>query len=73
MCELTETGDEYTRVSQKVMGLFKKSTFIVNIQKQTNITLLFNVIPLDFNAPVPAYHKYFNSVRKKKRFFWGGG
>jgi hypothetical protein len=21
--------------------------------------------PLDFNAPVPAFHKFFNSVRKK--------
>jgi hypothetical protein len=28
--------------------------------------LLFSVIPLDFNAPVPAFHKFFNSFRKKK-------
>jgi hypothetical protein len=27
---------------------------------------LFDVIPLDFSAPVPAFHKLFNSVRKKK-------
>jgi hypothetical protein len=24
----------------------------------------FNVIPLDFNAPVPAFNKFFNSVKK---------
>jgi hypothetical protein len=29
---------------------------------------LFNLIPLDFNAPVPAFQKFFNSVRKKKSF-----
>jgi hypothetical protein len=26
---------------------------------------LFNVIPLDLNAPVPAFHKFFSTVRKK--------
>jgi hypothetical protein len=46
-------------------GIFKKSTFILNIQKKTKLILLSNVISLDFNAPVPAFHKYFNSVRKK--------
>jgi hypothetical protein len=30
----------------------------------TKLILLFNVIPLDFNAPVPASHSFFNSVRK---------
>jgi hypothetical protein len=29
------------------------------------LILLFNVIPLDFNEPVTAFHKFFNSVRKK--------
>jgi len=31
----------------------------------TKLMLLFNVISLEFNAPVPAFHKFFNSVRKK--------
>jgi hypothetical protein len=30
--------------------------------------LLFNVTPFDFNAPIPAFHKFFNSVRKKSSF-----
>jgi hypothetical protein len=28
----------------------------------------FNVNPLNFNAPVSAFHKFFNSVRGKKSF-----
>jgi hypothetical protein len=34
---------------------------------ETKLILLFNVIPLDFNAPVPAFHMFFffNFVRKE--------
>jgi hypothetical protein len=32
---------------------------------ETKLISLFNVIPLDFNALVPAFLKLFNSVRKK--------
>jgi hypothetical protein len=33
---------------------------------ETKLILLLNVIPLDFNAPVPVFHNFFfNSVRKK--------
>jgi hypothetical protein len=35
--------------------------------RETKLVLLSNVIPLDFNAPVSAFH---NSVRKKKVFFF---
>jgi hypothetical protein len=31
------------------------------------LILLFNVIPLDFNAPVPAFHNFFQ-FRQKKSF-----
>jgi hypothetical protein len=40
-------------VSEKVKGLFKKSTFI-----ETNITFQRNPPP-DFNALVPTFHKFF--------------
>jgi len=36
---------------------------------ETKLILLLDVIPFDFNAPVPAFHKLFNPVRKKK-VFW---
>jgi hypothetical protein len=32
---------------------------------ETKLISLYNVIPLDFKAPVPAFHSFFNSVRKK--------
>jgi len=36
---------------------------------ETKLILLLDVIPFDFNAPVPAFHKLFNPVGKKK-VFW---
>jgi hypothetical protein len=56
-----------TRVSQKVKGLLKKKHIYCKCT-ETKLILLFNVIPLDFKAPVPVFHKFFNSVRKK--VFW---
>jgi hypothetical protein len=51
-------------VSQKVKGLLKKTHLFK--YTETKLMSLLNVIPLDFNAPVPAFHKFFfNSVRKK--------
>jgi hypothetical protein len=47
---------------KKIQELFETSTFTVNTQKQTNITFQRN--PLDFNAPVPEFTCFFNSVRK---------
>jgi hypothetical protein len=32
---------------------------------QTELTLHFNVTPLDFNAPVPAFHKFLIPSEKK--------
>jgi hypothetical protein len=49
-------------VSQKVKGLLKKAHLLYTEMK---LVLLFNVIPLDFNAPVPAFHNFSNSVREK--------
>jgi hypothetical protein len=34
---------------------------------KTKPKLLFNVIPLDFNAPVPAFHKFFFLVPSEKK------
>jgi len=32
---------------------------------KTKLILLLKVIPLNFDAPVPAFQKFYNSVRKK--------
>jgi hypothetical protein len=64
-CQILKDSAGYTRVSQKAKGLLKKSHLFKNTE--TKLISLFNVIPLDFNAPVPAFHKVFNSVRR--RFF----
>jgi hypothetical protein len=59
------------RVSQKVK---KKKTsqkkHVYCKYTETKLTSLFNVIPLDFNASVPAFHTFFNLIpsEKKKRF-----
>jgi hypothetical protein len=36
---------------------------------QTKLISLFNVIPLDFNAPVPAFHTFF-LIPSEKKTFW---
>jgi hypothetical protein len=46
-----------TRVNQKAKGLFRKKHIYFKYT-DTKLTLLFNVIPLDFNALVPAFHKF---------------
>jgi hypothetical protein len=58
----------HTRGSQKVETFFLKKRHIYYKYTKTKLILLFNIIPLDFNAPVPAFHEFFNSVRKKKFF-----
>jgi hypothetical protein len=50
----------HTRVSQKVKGLQRKHIYYK--YTETKLILLFNVIPLEFNAPVSVFHKFFNSV-----------
>jgi hypothetical protein len=45
-----------------------KKKHIYSKYTKTKLILLFNVILLDSNAPVPAFHKFFNSVRKKFSF-----
>jgi hypothetical protein len=53
----------FRRVSQEIKEL-KKNIYCK--YTEMNLMLLFNVIPLDFNAPVPAFQKFFfNSVRKR--------
>jgi hypothetical protein len=49
----------------ELKGFFLKKDIYSKYTK-TKLRLLFNVIPLDFNAPVPAFHGFLNSVRKKK-------
>jgi hypothetical protein len=49
---------QYTRVRQKGKGLFKRSTSFFCKYTGTKLILLFNVIPLDFNAPVPEFQKF---------------
>jgi hypothetical protein len=55
-----------TRVRQKVKGHLKKHIYCK--YTETKLIFPFNVIPLHFNAPVPALHKVFNSVREEKMF-----
>jgi hypothetical protein len=45
------------------MGLVKNKALFK--YTETNLISLFNVIHLHFNAPVPVFHRIFNSVRKK--------
>jgi hypothetical protein len=56
-----------TRVSHKVKGLLKK--YIYFKYTETKLILLFNVIPLDFSAPVPVFHNFF-LIPSEKKFFW---
>jgi hypothetical protein len=59
-------GRKYDTKS-KSKGTFRKKHIYFKYA-ETKLILHFNVTPLDFNAPVPAFHMFFNSVRKK--FFW---
>jgi hypothetical protein len=45
-------------------GIFQKEHIYCKYT-ETNLILLFNVISLDFNARVSAFHKLFNSVRNE--------
>jgi hypothetical protein len=49
----------------KSKGIFfkKKRTFFCKYT-ETKLISLFDVIPLDFNAPVPAFHNFFYFARK---------
>jgi hypothetical protein len=49
----------------KSKGSFQNKKHIYCEYTEMKLISLFNVIPLDFNAPVPALHKFFNSVRKE--------
>jgi hypothetical protein len=55
------------RVSQKVTGLLKKLTLCK--YTETKLISLCNVIPLDFNAPVPVFHKFLYLIQSEKKFF----
>jgi len=44
-------------VSQKVKGLLQKHIYCK--YTDTKLMLLFNIIPVDSNAPVPTCHKFF--------------
>jgi hypothetical protein len=51
-----------SRVSQKVKELLKQ---IYYKYSETKLILLSNVIFVDFKAPIPAFHKFLNSERKR--------
>jgi hypothetical protein len=53
----------YEGKSKSKVAFEKKQIYCIYIE--TELILLFNVNPLDFKAPVPALHKFFNSIRKK--------
>jgi hypothetical protein len=44
-------------------GNFKKNTYFK--YTETKLISLFNVLPLNFNALIPAFHKFSDSIRKK--------
>jgi hypothetical protein len=50
--------DIYINVKSKSRGTFQKDHIYFKYV-ETKLKSLFNVIPLDFNAPVPAHHKFF--------------
>jgi hypothetical protein len=54
-------------VSQKVTGLLEKHVYCKHTE--TKLTVLFNVKPLDLNAPVPAFHTFF-LIPSEKKFLW---
>jgi len=59
----SQTHLPITRVNQK--RDFPPKKHIYYNYTETKLISLFNVIPLDFSAPVPEFHKFFsNSVRK---------
>jgi hypothetical protein len=53
--------------NSKSIGIFPKNAHLYKYKK-TKLILLFKVIPFDFNAPVPAFRTFSNSVR----IFFGG-
>jgi hypothetical protein len=55
------SADMY-EVKLKSKGAFKKK-YIYCKYTDTKVILLFNVIPLDFNAPVSLFHIFFNFVK----------
>jgi hypothetical protein len=48
----------------KIIGTFQKKHIYCKYT-ETKLILLFNVIPLDFNAPVPMFDNFFNFAREK--------
>jgi hypothetical protein len=54
-----------TRVSQKVKGLSKKPIYCKHTE--TKLILLFNVIPLNFNAPFQHFTSFL--IPSEKKFF----
>jgi hypothetical protein len=52
----------------KSKGTFQKKHIYCKYT-ETKLILRFNIILLDLNTPVPAFHRFFNSVRKKVSFF----
>jgi hypothetical protein len=54
--------------NSKSKGTFQKKKHIYCKYTEMKLILLCNIIPLVFNALVPAFHKFFSSVRKE--VFW---
>jgi hypothetical protein len=58
---------QYRSISQKVTGLFRKRHIYCKYT-ETKLILIFNVNPIDFNASVPAFHKFLLIPSERKIF-----
>jgi hypothetical protein len=56
----------YNEGKSKVKGLLKKYVYFKYTEMK--LILLFNVIPLDFNAPVTALQNFL--IPSERKFFW---
>jgi c-di-GMP-related signal transduction protein len=55
------------RVSQKVREFPKEHIYCKYME--TKLISLFNIIPIDFDAADPAFHKFFFKFRQKNKSF----
>jgi hypothetical protein len=63
--ELLWIVDEIMRVRKRVKRLFLKKEHIYYKYTKTKLILLFNVIPLDFNAQIPEFRKFYKFGQKR--------
>jgi hypothetical protein len=61
---MKESAAWYFEGKSKSKGTLKKKHIYCKYTEM-KLILLFNIISLNFSAPVSAFHKFFNSIRKK--------